>query len=132
MPSIHSSKAKKYTTNNKTKTNIKTKKTKKNKSNNNQIISSGGGVFSITPKKYTNISYGKSKTNYITKELTCSQCKDNVFRHHKALHNSRLRAVVLDSDVLDKKYNIFVCNQCGFMMNYSGSIKYDKTKIEKN
>jgi len=130
MPSIHSSKAKKYNTNtnNKTKTNIKTKKTKKNKSNNNQIISSGGGVFSITPKKYTNISYGKSKTNYITKELTCSQCKDNVFRHHKALHNSRLRAVVLDSDVLDKKYNIFVCNQCGFMMNYSGDITYTSNK----
>ena len=104
----------------------KTRKTKK------QLLLSGGGVFAITPKTYTNISYGKSKTNYITKELTCSQCKHNVFKHHHALHNSRLRAVVLDSDVLDKKYNIFVCTQCGFMMNYSGSIKYDKTKIEKN
>jgi len=100
----------------------KTKKTKK------QLLFSGGGVFSITPKTYTNISYGKSKTNYITKELTCSQCKHNVFRHHEALHNSRLRAVVLDSDVLDKKYNIFVCNQCGFMMNYSGDITYTSSK----
>jgi predicted nucleic-acid-binding Zn-ribbon protein len=123
MPSIHSSKAKKYNTNNKT-------KTKKNKNNNNQIISSGGGVFSITPKIYTNIQYREN--NYKTNELTCIQCKNKIFRHHEALHSSRLRAVVLDSDVFDKKYNIFVCNQCGFMMNYSGNIKYNKTKIEKN
>jgi hypothetical protein len=103
----------------------KTRKTRKTKK---QSLLSGGGVFAITPKTYTNISYGKSKTNYITKELTCSQCKHNIFKHHHALHNSRLRAVVLDSDVLDKKYNIFVCNQCGFMMNYSGDITYTSSK----
>jgi hypothetical protein len=96
----------------------------RNRKNNKTKKYSGGGILSITPKTYINIRYGKTKTNYETPILTCSQCKHNVFRHHKALHNSRIRAIVLDTDVLDKKYNIFVCNQCGFMMNYSGDITY--------
>ena len=115
MPSISTS-SKKYNRQNKL-----SKKTKKN----NQSVIAGGGILSITPKTYTNIRYGKSQTNYTTPILTCSQCKHNVFRHHEALHNSRLRAFVLDSDVFDKKYHIFVCNQCGFMMNYSGDIQYN-------
>lgn len=86
----------------------------------------GAGLFKINPKKYTNITYKKS--GYVTPKLVCSQCKNEVFRHHKALHNSRLRAFVLNSNALDKKYHIFVCYKCGFMMNYSGDITYDGEK----
>lgn len=96
------------------------KKTKKLKSQ------KGSGIFSIKPKKYTNIKYGKS--DFVTPNLTCLQCKNDVFRHHKALHESRLRAAVLGDNVLNKKYNIFVCYNCGFMMNYSGDITYDNSK----
>lgn len=95
----------------------------KTKKNNTSHI--GGSMFSITPKIYTNIKYGKSKSGYEIPELTCLQCKHNVFRHHEALHQSRMRAIMLNTDVFDKKYNIFVCYQCGFMMNYSGDIKYN-------
>lgn len=86
----------------------------------------GAGLFKINPKKYTNITYKKS--SYVTPKLVCSQCKNEVFRHHKALHNSRLRAFVLNSNTFDKKYHIFVCYKCGFMMNYSGDITYDGEK----
>ena len=104
----HSKKVSKYSSS-------KTKKTNTKK----QL---GAGLFSITPKKYTNIKYGKSGN--VTPKLICLQCKNEVFRHHQALHNSRLRAIVLNSNVLDKKYHIFVCYKCGFMMNYSGDITY--------
>lgn len=86
----------------------------------------GAGIFSITPKSYMNLTYKKS--GYVTPKLTCSQCKHDVFRHHTALHGSRMREFVTDSDLFDKKYNIFVCYNCGFMMNYSGDISYDNTK----
>jgi len=93
-------------------------KTKKN----NTKKQNGAGLFSIKPKKYTNIKYGKSGN--ITPNLICLQCKNDLFRHHNALHNSRMRAIMINSNVLDKKYNIFICYKCGFMMNYSGDITY--------
>jgi hypothetical protein len=100
------------------------KKTKKQTQQQTQQ-QTGAGIFKIHPKKYNNLKY--SKSGYVTPALTCTQCKNDVFRHHKATHGSKLRAVVLNSDVLDKKYNIFVCYKCGFMMNYSGDITYDST-----
>lgn len=94
------------------------KKTKKQK---------GGGIFSITPKTYNNVRYGKS--GYTIPELTCIQCKHNVFRHHTVVTDSRLRAAVLgeDAQLFGKKNNNFVCFKCGFIMAYSGDITYTST-----
>jgi predicted nucleic-acid-binding Zn-ribbon protein len=93
--------------------NSKNKKTKKQ---------TGAGLFKIHPKKYTDIVYKKS--GYKTATLTCLQCKHNVFRRHNATHESKLRDLMLEADFFSKKYNIFICYQCGFMMNYSGDISY--------
>ncbi len=104
--------------------NKKTRKQPKKK------IQSGAGVFTINNKIYSNISY-RNRENakpYITNSLICLQCKHNIFRRHDALHSSRLRSFMLDTDVFDKSYNIFVCTRCGFMMNYSGRITYNSTK----
>lgn len=86
----------------------------------------GGGLFSITPKTYTNVKYGKS--DFVTPVLTCLQCKNNVFRHHKVVTESRLRAAVLDNDIFGKKINNFVCFKCGYIMVYSGDITYSSSK----
>ena len=87
----------------------------------------GAGLFSITPKRYTNIKYGKSGN--ITPELICIQCKNNVFRHHKQVTESRMRAAVLGEDVFGKEVNAFTCYKCGFMMYYSGDITYDNKEL---
>ena len=81
-------------------------------------------MFSTDVKKYTNITYGKSKN--ITPNLTCLQCKNDSFRHHTAVRDSRLKAGILGNtaQVFGNKYNIFTCSQCGFIMNYSGDITY--------
>ena len=97
---------------------LKNKKTKKN-------THTGAGLFSINNKTYTNIKYGKCKSSYIKNKLVCLQCKYDVFRRHNGLHSSRFRAAILNTDVFDKSYHIFVCNNCGFMMNYSGDISYN-------
>ena len=84
---------------------ISSRKTKK------QLIHSGGGLFSITPKTYNNVRYGKS--GFVTPVLTCLQCKNNIFRHHKVVTDSRLRAAVLgdDAQLFGKKNNtLFAIN----------------------
>jgi len=93
-------------------------------------IQSGAGVFTTDNKMYSNISYRNRENEkpYITNSLICLQCKHNIFRRHDALHSSRLRSFMLDTDLFDKSYNIFVCTRCGFMMNYSGRITYKSTK----
>ena len=42
--------------------------------------------------------------------------------------SSRLRSALTGGDFWGKKYNIFLCNKCGFMMDYSGAIKYETSK----
>ena len=108
--------------------NYNAKKTKKQSKQSKQSKHIGGGFFSITPKTYKNIKYGKS--GYSIPELTCLQCKNNVFRHHKVVSGSRMRAVMLgeDSQILGKKNNNFVCYKCGFIMAYSGDITYTSNK----
>lgn len=86
----------------------------------------GAGLFSTKPKSYTNIRYGKSGN--ITPELTCLKCNNNLFKHHKQVTESRVRAAVLGEDVFGKKVNAFTCYNCGFMMYYSGDITYDNNK----
>lgn len=103
---------------------------KTKKQNLNKPLQAGGGVFKIHPKAYNNIVYKKS--GYVTPQLTCLQCHNNLFRRHNATHESKLRDFVLESDMLSKKYNIFVCYKCGFMMNYSGDISYNSRRSSKN
>ena len=93
-----------------------------------QSLQLGGGVFSIEPKTYRNVKYRKS--GYEIPILTCLQCKNTVFRHHKIVTDSRLRAAALgeDAQLFGKKNNNFVCYKCGFIMTYSGDITYSSTK----
>jgi hypothetical protein len=106
---------------------IKTKKAFSKKSKTKTKKQNGSGIFSTDSKQITDIRYGKDTTNHETKKLICLQCTNNIFRHHSGLHKSRMRAFMLESDLFDKKYNIFVCTRCGFMMNYSGDITYTST-----
>lgn len=104
-------------------------KTKNKNTNTNHTKKQlGAGLFSITPKKYTNIKYGKSGN--VTPKLICLQCTNEVFRHHQPVMDSRLRAALLgkNAQLFGQKYNAFVCYKCGFMMNYSGDITYDGEK----
>jgi hypothetical protein len=106
------------------------RKTKRqNLSKKNMSDQTGGGVFKIHPKAYTNIVYKKS--GYNTSRLECLQCHHTIFRRHNATHESKLRDFMIESDVFSKKYNIFVCNNCGFMMNYSGDISYNSRQSSK-
>jgi hypothetical protein len=111
---------------NNNKNNKKTKKNKKQFESN--LLHSGGGVFKIHPKIYTNIMYKKS--GHTIPKLKCLQCNNGVFRRHNATHESKLRDLVMESDVFSKKYNIFVCYKCGFMMNFSGDISYNSVRQE--
>jgi predicted nucleic-acid-binding Zn-ribbon protein len=99
---------------------------KKTQKHTNQQLQKGSGLFSTTPKTYTNVKYGKS--GFTTPVLTCLQCKNNVFRHHKVVTESRMRAAVLNDDFFGKKVNNFVCFKCGFTMVYSGDITYSSSK----
>jgi len=104
----------------------KSKKTLKQSKKSKQLNQKGSGLFSTTPKTYTNVKYGKS--SFVTPVLTCLQCKNNVFRHHKVVTESRMRAAILDNDIFGKKVNNFVCFKCGFTMVYSGDITYSSSK----
>jgi hypothetical protein len=101
-------------------TNKITNKTKKSRK---QL---GGGFFTTSKGTYKKIRYRKS--DYITDVLDCLQCKNTVFRHHTSTMASRTRTLITGGDFWGKKYNIFVCNKCGFMMDYSGKIKYEYNK----
>ena len=104
------------------KTLKKTQKSKQSKQSNHI----GGGAFTITPKTYTNIKYGKSW--YSTPELTCLQCKNNVFRRHKVVSGSRMHALILGegSQIFGKKNNNFVCYKCEFIMVSFNRLRFFK------
>jgi hypothetical protein len=107
---------------NKKQINSKTKK-QQQKHSSSKI---GGGFFTTDPKIYTNIVYRNS--NYKTDKLKCMQCNSTVFKHYTSTYSSRMRAFLTDSDsILGNEYNIFTCTKCGFMMNYSGSVKYNSS-----
>ena len=98
------------------------------KNNTKKLSKRGGGFFTTDPKRYTDIVYRQS--TYKTSKLKCKQCDYDVFNHHTSTFSSRTRAFLTNSDaVLGNGYNIFTCTKCGYMMNYSGSIKYNSTKV---
>jgi hypothetical protein len=117
----------------KSKKNFSAQGSRKTKKQTNQLENQlGGGLFSITSKTYKNVKYGKS--GFIVPVLTCLQCKNTVFRHHKVVTDSRMRAAVLGkyAQILGKKVNNFVCFKCGFIMTYSGDITYTSSSASSS
>jgi hypothetical protein len=106
---------------------LTSRKTKKQSNQSNQSNQLGGGMFTTNIKTYSNLQYRDS--SYKTDKLKCAQCSHDKFKHHTSTMSSRTRAFISDGDdFFGKKYNIFLCTKCGYMMNYSGKIKYNTEK----
>ena len=94
----------------------KTKINSKYNSNSNTIIQKGGRTEIINPSvKYT-------KGNAPSKKLTCTKC-DNTSFIIKTLTMGTKTKAFLDWEILDNRFKVFTCKNCGFVQIYSNSIK---------
>jgi len=102
--------------NKKTKSINKNNKSKLSKKSKTNKIQKGG------KSDITNTSVRYTKGNAQSKKLTCTKC-DNTSFIVKTLTMGTKTKAFFDLEILDNRFKVFTCKNCGFVQIYSNNIK---------
>ena len=108
------------------------KKNINSKKNSSKSKTQKGGFFNKkTPAVYTNITYPKSNTGFMNKELNCLICKKNQFKMRTMQIGTRAKDFIFDTDIFDNSFKVFTCVSCGKVMFYSNKIQFNENKMSE-
>lgn len=93
------------------------------KKNNNQ--QTGSGIFKTNEKKYSNLRYDNS--SYVIPELHCMICKGDIFKRRTLTMGTKAKEF-FNYEILDHRYQVFTCTNCGFCQLFSNKVNYTREK----
>ena len=108
------------------------KKNINSKKNSSKSKTQKAGFFNKkAPAVYTNITYPRSNTGFMNKELNCLICKKNNFKMRTMQIGTRAKDFIFDTDMFDNSFKVFTCINCGYVIFYSNRIEFNESKISE-